>query len=211
MEIGLGSMFYIVETLGILAFAISGMILAKKKEFDIVGIYIIGWITALGGGTIRDVMLDIQPLYWIQHSEYPLILLVIACIMAMIKRVKIKEKWLVIPDAMGMALFAITTAQMAVKMNLPFIIVGILSTIVATFGGVLRDSLCQEIPMIFRNDSTLYASLTFVGGVLFAWIMSINLVQESYVMIACASLIFILRLFAYRFDIKFARINRKLN
>ena len=142
-------MVYIIESLGILTFAISGMLLAKKKDMDIVGIYMIGWITAFGGGIIRDVMLDIQPLYWMAHPEYPFILLILAIIMAMLRTVRIKEKWLVIPDAMGMALFATATAQIAVDHGVSIIAVGILSTIVATFGGVIRDSLCQEIPLIF--------------------------------------------------------------
>ena len=191
------TMVYIIESLGILTFAISGMLLAKKKDMDIVGIYMIGWITAFGGGIIRDVMLDIQPLYWMAHPEYPFLLLILAIIMAMLRTVRIKEKWLVIPDAMGMALFATATAQIAVDHGVSIIAVGILSTIVATFGGVIRDSLCQEIPLIFRKNSTLYASIAFISGCLYAWITGLGIMNANLVLIITSTLAFIVRFLAY--------------
>ena len=196
-------MVYIIESLGILTFAISGMLLAKKKDLDIVGIYMIGWITAFGGGIIRDVMLDIQPLYWMAHPEYPFILLILAVIMATLRTVRMKEKWLVIPDAMGMALFATATAQIAVDHGVSIIAVGILSTIVATFGGVIRDSLCQEIPLIFRKNSTLYASIAFISGCLYAWLVSGGILTTNLALIFISSGAFIIRLLAYFKNWKF--------
>ncbi|MEC8678296.1 MAG: trimeric intracellular cation channel family protein [Candidatus Margulisiibacteriota bacterium] len=191
------TMVYIIESLGILTFAISGMLLAKKKDMDIVGIYMIGWITAFGGGIIRDVMLDIQPLYWMAHPEYPFILLILAIVMAMLRTVRIKEKWLVIPDAMGMALFATATAQISVDHGVSIIAVGILSTIVATFGGVIRDSLCQEIPLIFRKNSTLYASIAFISGCLYAWIVGLGIINANLALIIISILAFIVRFLSY--------------
>jgi len=196
-------MVYIIESLGILTFAISGMLLAKKKDMDIVGIYMIGWITAFGGGIIRDVMLDIQPLYWMAHPEYPFVLLILAIIMAMLRTVRIKEKWLVIPDAMGMALFATATAQIAVDHGVSIIAVGILSTIVATFGGVIRDSLCQEIPLIFRKNSTLYASIAFISGCLYAWVIGLGILNANLGLIIISILAFIIRFLSYLNNWKF--------
>ncbi|MGA0241585.1 MAG: trimeric intracellular cation channel family protein [Candidatus Marinamargulisbacteria bacterium] len=197
--IDLNSVFYVIETLGIVSFAISGMMLAKRKDFDIVGVYIIGWVTSFGGGTIRDMMLDRQPLHWISHSEYPLMLLGLAILFSLIRRVRIQKKWLLVPDAMGMALFAVTTAQMTVNMGLPIIIVGMLSAIVPTFGGVIRDSLCQEIPQIFRSDSTLYASLAFGGGILYSFFVINSIFSPTMAMILSAIIIFILRILAHMF------------
>ena len=97
-------LLYWIETLGILAFALSGVILARQKDFDIVGVYIIAWVTAFGGGTIRDVVLDIQPVYWIAHAEYPLMLLGLIIVISLLKKIQIKSSWLLVPDAMGMAL-----------------------------------------------------------------------------------------------------------
>ena len=97
--IDLDGVFYVIETLGIVSFAISGMMLAKKKDFDIVGVYIIGWVTSFGGGTIRDIMLDRQPLHWISHSEYPLMLLGLAILFSLIRRFRIQKNWLLVPLA----------------------------------------------------------------------------------------------------------------
>ena len=176
--------------------------MAKKKDFDIVGVYIIAWVTAFGGGTLRDVILDNQPVYWIEHAEYPLILLFIVIGISLFKSIKIKASWLFIPDAMGMSIFAVTTAQTAYHSGHPMIIIGLLSTIVATFGGVIRDSLCQEIPTVFKKQSTLYASLAFSGGCLFAIMQKLNIWNDSLNMIIVAILIFIARVVSNYFGIK---------
>ncbi len=192
--------FYIIESIGIISFALSGVILAKKKDFDIVGVYIIAWVTAFGGGTIRDVILDIQPVYWINHSEYPLIIFVIVVLLSLVKKIKVKSSWLIIPDTLGLSVFAITTAQMAQKSGYPTIIVAILATIVATFGGVLRDTLCKEIPMIFTKNQTLYASLAFLGACFYVGLTNLNYFTSSTVVISSVSAIFISRLIAYKFN-----------
>lgn len=159
--------YYVFETIGILAFALSGMILAKHKDFDVVGIYSIACITAFGGGTLRDVILDSHPVYWINHPEYPAIIFFMTFIFAAIKQVELKESYLVIPDTIGLALFTSSGAQLATELHHPMIIVGILSTMVATFGGVLRDTLCRKTPTIFKRNTALYASIAFLGGCLY--------------------------------------------
>ena len=193
-------LFYGIETLGILAFALSGVILARQKDFDIVGVYIIAWVTAFGGGTIRDVILDIQPVYWIAHAEYPLMLLGLIIAISLIKKIQIRSSWLLVPDAMGLALFAISTAQMAYQMGHPSIIVAILATVVATFGGVLRDSLCQEIPMLFKKGSTMYASLAFFGAYLYIGLSTISIFSPLINMLVSAMFIFISRLMANKYQ-----------
>ena len=202
MGFNIHHVFYWIESLGIISFALSGILLAKKKDFDIVGVYIIAWVTAFGGGTLRDVILDNQPVYWIEHAEYPLILLFIVIGISLFKSIKIKASWLFIPDAMGMSIFAVTTAKTAYHSGHPMIIIGLLSTIVATFGGVIRDSLCQEIPTVFKKQSTLYASLAFSGGCLFAIMQKLNIWNDSLNMIIVAILIFIARVVSNYFGIK---------
>ena len=125
MGFNIHHVFYWIESLGIISFALSGILLAKKKDFDIVGVYIIAWVTAFGGGTLRDVILDNQPVYWIEHAEYPLILLFIVIGISLFKSIKIKASWLFIPDAMGMSIFAVTTAQAAYHSGHPMIIIGL--------------------------------------------------------------------------------------
>ena len=89
--------FYLLESIGILSFFISGALLAKHKNFDPIGIYIIGFVTALGGGTLRDVILDRTPVYWIQHSEYPLLFVLLTAIIYLLN-VPIKDNHLLLPD-----------------------------------------------------------------------------------------------------------------
>lgn len=195
-------LFYTVETVGIISFALSGIILAKKKDFDIVGVYIIAWVTAFGGGTLRDLILDVQPVYWISHSEFPLILLILVLILAIFKKINIDYKWLYIPDALGLATFSITTAQTAYLAGHPFIIVGILATVVATFGGLLRDVLCQEIPYIFKKDTTMYASIAFIGACFFVALTSITTLDSLYTMTISILVIFVFRLIAKQFNLR---------
>ena len=196
--------FYILETIGILSFALSGVILAKRKKFDLVGVYIIACVTAFGGGTIRDVILDIQPVYWIDHHEYPLALLIIVtliCLVDYYKPFKIQEDWLIIPDALGLSLFVITTAQMAYNSGLPTIVIAILSTIVASFGGVIRDIFCQETPIIFKKNSSLYASLAFLGACLFVLLQTVSFFELPVTMLICVLVIFFSRLVTKKYNI----------
>lgn len=196
--------FYILESIGILSFALSGVILAKRKEFDLVGVYIIACVTAFGGGTIRDVILDIQPVYWISHYEYPLSLLfivIVICLIDYYKPFKIPENWLFLPDAMGLSFITITSAQMAYNSELPTIVIAILSTIVASFGGVLRDVLCQETPIIFKKSTSLYATLAFLGACLFVLLNYIMIFDMSVNMIISIVAIFISRIIANHFNI----------
>ncbi len=199
-ELILSPLFYVAESLGILSFALSGFILAKQKDFDVVGVYIIALVTAFGGGTIRDVVLDIQPVYWINHAEYPLIIFIMVLFLSFLKKLTIRPAWLLIPDALGLSLFAITGAQVAHQAGHPIIIVAILATVVATFGGVLRDSLCQEIPLVFRKESTLYASLAFLGGMFYVGLTNLGTFSPTINMTLSVALIFISRLIAYKMN-----------
>lgn len=191
--------FYIIETTGVIGFALSGIILAKHKNFDIVGVYIVAWATAFGGGTLRDVILDIQPVYWIVHAEYPLILFFVVLLISLFKRLKIQSSWIFLPDTLGLATFSITTAQSAYEEGYSLVIVGILSTVVATFGGVVRDIFCQEIPMIFKRGTVMYASIAFVGACVYVLLATHVFLNTALCMYISIAFIFLFRLMAMRF------------
>jgi len=197
----LDHLFYSIETLGIFSFALSGVILAKKKDYDIVGVYVVAWVTAFGGGILRDLMLDNHPLYWISHSEYPLILLLLVLFLSIFKRFNVHEKWLHIPDALGLATFAVTTAQTAYLAGYPFIIVGILATVVGTFGGLLRDVLCQEVPYIFKKNTTMYASIAFLGACFFVALSKFTEFDQFLTMSISIVFIFIFRILAKKLNL----------
>jgi uncharacterized membrane protein YeiH len=196
--------FYMIESIGIIAFALSGIFLARKKDFDFVGVFTLSCITSFGGGTLRDLILDIHPVYWVAHSEYIVILFLISFIFYFwLKNTKVKDSWLIAPDALGMSFFTITTAQLSYNLGYPLIIVAILSTIVATFGGILRDSLCKKIPFVFKKHSSLYATLSFLGASLFFIISKYSILNQTYIMILVACLIFLARLLSEKYKLSY--------
>jgi uncharacterized membrane protein YeiH len=195
------NVFYILETIGICSFALSGILMAKSKNFDPVGLYIIACVTAFGGGTFRDLILDVQPVYWISHWEYPVVILGLTFLFYLTSRLKIKDSWLIISDAMGLGLFTITGAQTAYLAGYPMIVVAILATMTGTFGGLMRDVLCTEIPMILKKSS-YYASLSFLGANLYVVMMYFEL-NDFISLTVAVVFIFIFRLLAYRFNWRF--------
>ncbi|MBT5855465.1 trimeric intracellular cation channel family protein [bacterium] len=201
MDFLISNSIYILETVAICAFAFSGMVMARQKNFDPVGVSIMAFVTALGGGTFRDIVLDNHPLYWIAHSEYLLLIFGLSIIFYFFTRVEGRPEWLIIPDAMGIALFTVTSAQMAMAEYLPLIVVAILATSAATFGGLIRDILCHEVPMVFQKVS-LYASASFAGVWVYIGCISFD-VNESLAMLIGVLFIFILRLLAVRFNLRF--------
>ncbi|RAP29446.1 hypothetical protein DID76_04115 [Candidatus Marinamargulisbacteria bacterium SCGC AG-414-C22] len=193
--------YYLIETIGIISFALSGVLSAKQKNFDAVGVYIVACVTAFGGGTIRDVILDIQPVYWISHAEYPLALLVMVIVFSLLKNFNIKENWLFVPDSIGLAFIATTSAQTAFEAELPFIVVAIIATIVACFGGIIRDILCQQVPAVFQRTTPIYASIAFGGSYLLIALNMFTDLGSSINMFIVAISIFMVRMLAKKYHI----------
>jgi uncharacterized membrane protein YeiH len=156
----------IVEAAATLAFAISGLLEAARKRLDAVGVCLVAGLAAFGGGTLRDVLLDRRPFFWVQHSEWLWALLVLcAGAMAFLRARHFAptEKAMQWPDALGLGLFSATGTQLALAQDLPGIVAVLMGVITATFGGVLRDIVCNEIPTALR-DHRPYAICAFVGG-----------------------------------------------
>lgn len=195
-----GILFHILETIGIFSFFISGALLAKKKGFDPVGIYVIGFVTALGGGTVRDILLDRHPLYWIQHSEYPLLFFLITGIVYF-TRFSVRPQVLLWPDALGIATFGVTATQLGLNSELPLVIVAIIAVVSACFGGVLRDLLCTQTPMIFQQEN-MYATVILTGSLLYMSLDALS-IDRSYNSMICIVFMAIFRLLAVRYSWRF--------
>lgn len=154
---------FIIEMLGTLAFGISGVRLAAKKRFDWFGAYTIGAITAIGGGTLRDIMLD-APVFWMQTWIYLAITgVAFLIVLAFTKVLTSDSKILFMFDAVGLTLFAITGIQKTLAVGYPMWVAVIMGMITGAFGGVLRDVLINEEPLFFRKD--IYATACIAGGV----------------------------------------------
>lgn len=181
---------FIIEMLGTLAFGISGIRLAARKHFDWFGAYTIGVITACGGGTLRDILLN-APVFWMQTWIYLAITGLAFLIVILFKKVLTSgSKTLFMFDAFGLALFVITGIQKTLEYGYPMWMAIIMGMITGAFGGVLRDVLINEEPLFFRKD--IYATACIAGGLAY-WIANALkapiLVQQSI----CALTILILR------------------
>ena len=164
-----------IEVAGTLAFALSGIVEAARKKLDAVGVCVVAGVAAFGGGTLRDVLLDRRPLFWIEQSWYVWCLLIL-CITAMLlmraKHFRPTQTSMQWPDALGLGLFAASGTHIALGMHMPALIAVLMGVITATFGGVLRDIVCNEIPTAF-HDHHPYAVCAFAGGwvvVLLQWL-----------------------------------------
>ena len=155
-----------VEAAATLAFALSGLLEAARKRLDPVGVCVVAGLAAFGGGTLRDVLLDRRPFVWVGHPEWLWALLVL-CIAAMTflraRHFAPTERAMQWPDALGLGLFSASGTQLALAQDLPAIVAVLMGVITATFGGVLRDIVVNEIPTALR-DHRPYAVCAFIGG-----------------------------------------------
>jgi uncharacterized membrane protein YeiH len=154
---------YLLEMCGVAVFAVSGALAAGRKRFDLLGVMVIATVTAIGGGTLRDVLLDRHPVFWIQDPTYLPVIFVAAALTVVYSRFRPPPRTsLVVADAFGLALFTISGAQIAEAQDLPGIIVVVMGTITGTAGGVLRDVLSGEVPLLLRQTD-LYATASIAG------------------------------------------------
>lgn len=159
------SLIKILEILAILVGAFSGFIEARSKKMDVVGIFTVAFITAFGGGTLRDILLDKRPLFWVTHQEYAILIFVLSLVavpaIRTVRRI-MSERLIVTADALGLGLFSIVGVSQALEAGMPLFIASMMGVITGIFGGVLRDIVCNEIPMVLR-DGRPYAICSFAG------------------------------------------------
>jgi len=154
------------EAAATLAFALSGLDEAARKRMDAVGVSVVAGLTAFGGGTMRDVLLDRRPFFWVEHPGWVWALLGLTAGAMLFMRARHLSptlratQW---PDAIGLGLFSAHGAQIALDQGMPSIVAVLMGMITAVFGGVLRDIVCNEIPSAF-SDHRPYAVCAFVGG-----------------------------------------------
>jgi uncharacterized membrane protein YeiH len=155
-----------VEAAAVLAFATSGLLAAARKRLDVVGVFVVAGLTAFGGGTLRDILLDRRPFFWVEHSAWLWVLLALcggAMMFMHARHLAPTERAMQWPDALGLGLFTAVGTQLALAHGMPALVAVLLGVVTATFGGVLRDIVCNEIPGLFR-DHRPYAVCAFIGG-----------------------------------------------
>lgn len=191
-------LYILLDYIGSLAFAISGIRLAAARHFDLFGALVVGMVTAIGGGTIRDLLLDITPA-WMTSPAY-IIIGTFALVWVIIFRkqmVRQNNTWFLF-DAIGLALFTVTGMTKSIFAGFPLWVAIIMGTITGAAGGVLRDILLNEIPLIFRRD--IYAMACVLGGLVFCGCMKLKFSIEVAA-IACGATVLAARLLAVKYHI----------
>jgi len=196
MEINL---FNILEILGTAAFAISGALSAMNRKLDIFGIFIIAFVTGIGGGTVRDILIGNTPVTWMQNIIY-IYLIGIVTILAIIFRTKINylKSSLFLFDTIGLGIFTIIGVETGIRNDLDPIISIALGVMTGTFGGVIRDILCNEIPVIFRKE--IYATACLIGGLVFMILHELR-VDRELIYIITSLIVIGIRLVVVKFKI----------
>lgn len=188
----------IIDFIGTFAFAISGIRLASAKRFDWFGAYVVGAATAIGGGTLRDVMLDV-PVFWMHDGFY------LSCTAGALVWVILLRKYLInmhntffLFDAVGLALFTVVGIQKTVDCGLPIWVGIVMGTMTGAAGGVIRDVLINEVPLIFRKE--IYAMACVVGGLIFGLCYILDM-PTMVTHLSCGAAVFITRVLAVKYHI----------
>ena len=191
-------MIHILYIIAITAEAMTAALSAGRRDMDIVGVCVIAWITALGGGTIRNVLFGHYPMSWIDHPEYLIITAVAALGTIFIAPVmsRLKKLFLYL-DALGLVIFTIIGCEVAQGIQLPWIIVLFSGMITGCAGGVMRDVLCNDIPVLFRKE--IYATASILTGILFLGIESQG-GSEALAMFCASGIGLAIRLLSIRYE-----------
>lgn len=191
------SVFYLIDLVGTLVFAISGVLSGTSKKFDIFGAGVLGFVTAVGGGTLRDILTGSLPVSWMSDLNYVyLILISIPLVFLFKKQILGFRKTMFLFDTIGIGLFTILGVQKTLDLGLSPLIAILMGTISAVFGGVLRDTLANEVPLIFRKE--IYATACLIGGTIYYLLLQTNLLVIASQLIAICSVI-IIRILAVRY------------
>lgn len=203
------SPFEFFDYMGTLAFAISGALSAMNKRFDPFGVFILATVTAVGGGTLRDLLIGRTPVGWMLDNWYIYIIL-IATIVAILFRSKLSylRRTFFLFDSIGLATFTITGVQLGLQYNLNPMICILLGTMSAAFGGLLRDILSNEIPIILHQE--IYASASILGGVLYLLLQKTNF-NDLTIYSLVSAFILTIRILAVRYHWRLPQLYREID
>jgi len=199
---------YILDMLGTFAFAISGALVASDKNFDLFGVVIIAFVTAVGGGMLRDVLIDAHPINWIGDLTYLWVILVAVIVTFLFKsKILPLSKTLFLFDTIGISVFTLLGIQKSLLYHLEPVVALIMGMISAVFGGVLRDVLTNKVPLIFQKE--IYASACLVGGMTYLALQKTSL-QENTIFLISAIVVVFIRSLSVRFNLQLPKIKDDL-
>lgn len=170
-----GIILHVLDLLGVAVFAVSGALTAGRRRMDLLGVLVIAALTAIGGGTIRDLLVDRRPIFWIADPSYLIVIALAALGTVVWARARpVPRSALLFADALGLAFFTISGAGIARQAGLPALTVVLMGAITGSAGGVLRDVLCARVPMILRQGE-LYATAAIAGATVYILLEAVRL------------------------------------
>ena len=179
----MSELLYWLDIFGIIVFAFTGALMAGRYKLDPFGVVVLASVTAVGGGTIRDVILQ-TPFFWLEKTYYLYVVLATALLTIVLIREpkRIPKRFLLISDALGLALFAVLGTQKSLDLGAAIPVAVVLGTITGVAGGMIRDVLCNVIPMILRQE--IYALAAILGGSLFVVLTQLGLPEDNALLTA---------------------------
>ena len=189
--------------IAIVAEAMSGALMGMRRGMDRFGLALVGAVTALGGGTVRDVLLERRPFYWVEHQNYVILIFVLSLFAPIVLRMASRlfnERALLVADAIGLGLFSISGTSIALDANMPPFIAVMMGVVTGVFGGIIRDVVCNEVPLLLR-DSRPYATCAFAGCWVYLLLDHLQ-VDSVYSVIAATGFILIARLITFKLDVR---------
>lgn len=198
------NIIYLLDLIGTFTFAVSGALAASNRRFDLFGALFIGFVTAVGGGTTRDVILGLTPVFWIKDISY-LIVIVSAVVFTLIfsRKIAALEKPLLFFDAIGIGVFTLIGVEKSTALEILPIFAILMGVLTAVMGGVLRDVFVNEIPLIFRKE--IYATACFVGGIVYFSLFYFEM-NKSVVYFITMLVIIAMRLLSLKFQISLPKV-----
>jgi len=194
------NLFRLLDLLGVAVFAVSGALAAGRKHLDLMGVLVLAVVTAVGGGTLRDLLLSRHPVFWIADPAYLVVSVFAAALTVLYTQYRAApSRSLLVADALGLALFAVSGAQIAEAQQLHAVIVVVMGTMTGVAGGMLRDVLVNDIPMIIR-EGEVYATAAVIGVVLYLALQGLGVTREAAALSGMAT-IALIRLAAIAWDI----------
>ena len=197
----------VIEVGGTLAFAMSGLLEAIRKRMDIVGVFSVAFVSAFGGGTVRDLLLDRRPLFWVQNQEYVWLVIALALTAPLWLKTfqhRFTENAMEFADACGLGLFAISGASIATAAGMPPLVAILMGAITAVFGGVSRDVLCNQIPLVLQRE--VYATVAVFTGALYVALLHFQ-VDSAVAQLASIAAGLLFRFLALRFSWRLPNFN----
>lgn len=176
----------LLDYFGIVVFAVSGALAAARARMDVVGFALLGVVTGIGGGSLRDLLLGRLPVFWIEQPQY-IVLCVVASLLTFVSVpiIASRLRLLLWADAVGLALFAVLGAQTALAADAPLIIAALLGVVSATFGGLIRDIICRETPLILLKE--IYATAALVGALLYVCLIELGVGEIIAMLAGCGA------------------------